>query len=136
VSGLALSFDKEGIRLLLDKSVSGLPAQVQAALLNVACARGSDPVYADRGTELMERAARDGVWSPARAQHLVNFAAVDTLFFLREVEPRTLPSSLQDVGLTPGFLGVKTLELDLYCESLDGQSLGLSPTFLTGDAND
>jgi hypothetical protein len=136
MSGLALEFGPDGIVLQPQQPVDGLRAQVQAALLNLACERGSDPVYGERGTELMERAARDGVWSPARAQHLTNFAAVDTLFFLRDSEPRTLPSSLQDLGLTPGFLGQRTLDLDLYCESLDGQSLGLSPTFLIGESND
>jgi hypothetical protein len=133
MSGIALSFDRDGIRLMPDVSVSGLPAQAQAALLNVACSRGSDFMYEDRGTELMERAARDGIWSPGQAQHLCNFAAVDTLFFLRATEAATGPDSLKDVGLTPGPVSGQGMEIDLYCESLNGQSLGLSPTLLTGD---
>lgn len=131
MTGLKLDFTPEGINILTSEMVEGVWANIQGALVNVGTGRGSDKTFVDRGTQLFELAVRNGIPSPNEAQHQANFAAVDTLFFQREQERQTDADSPEALRLTPASLGAQRLELDLFYQTTDGRTFGLTETPLT-----
>jgi len=130
MKGLKLIFGPSGVEIDPLASVSGVEAKIQGALVNIGTSRGSDSVWPDRGTELLKNAVLNGVPGVVQAQHLANFAAVDTLFFQRQQEERTDLDSPEVLKLTPASLDAGRMDLDLYFKSLGGAEYGLSSTTL------
>lgn len=82
MTGLALQFTPEGVVLDVNTLVSGNTAQVQNIMVNVGTTKPA-PVFAEKGTSLMNYMLRSGFVSVRRSQQLANFAALDSLFFCK-----------------------------------------------------
>ena len=59
----------------------GKTLYTQKALINIATEQGSDPIYPDRGTDLLASSINGLLIDKVEAQHAGNFAALDTLTF-------------------------------------------------------
>lgn len=66
-------------RILFREETSGKLLQIQKYLLNVATEKDTDPIFPDRGTDLLRTALGGALVSPDTSDD--GFAAVDTLYF-------------------------------------------------------
>ena len=83
---LALKFNADGRVQLLPELCTGNACLRQNAVVHLLTSEGSDPVFPDRGTTLLRDAVRGAVVNRQGAEHVANFAALDTLFFMRQHE--------------------------------------------------
>ena len=60
----------------------GKDMYAQKCLINLATERGSDPLYADRGTDLFKSAIGGSLLSNNAIAHAGNFAALNTIMFV------------------------------------------------------
>ena len=88
MKSLRVAFDEGGARLVFDETVEGTRNTAQKCLINVGTINGSDSMFADRGTQLLAQAVRSELISENTAQHAANFAALDTLTFVRVNDPQ------------------------------------------------
>lgn len=75
----------------------------QKVLVNMATSKGSDYIYEDRGTDLLRDAIYGKVYSQSGTVHIGNFAALDTIFFIRSTDPEELDGSdftVNDINVT------------------------------------
>lgn len=124
MNGLKVEFTDTGMRLIPDQSISGIMTTAQNALVNIGTSKGSDWAYPNKGTDLLRSSVRDGIPTQTTARHYANFAAVDTLFFLRDSEAKTTDESLEQVTLTPDRLDHNLAVFDVFLQFLNGQELG------------
>jgi len=122
--GLRINFGSGGARLDLAATVSGLAALAQNALVNIGTHAGSDPVFPTRGTGLMRAAVEGRLVNATTARHHANFAAVDTLFFMRGTDPAGETPRLARVWLTQESFDGARLTLSARFESTEGTSMG------------
>ena len=127
MKGLALVFNKTGCDLNPNAVVQGFQAVVQNGMVNIGTAKGSDPLYADRGTDLLKSATSGIIISDNAASHVANIASVDTLFFCRETDPSTDPDKLASVGLLVSLFSANLLELEASFVSLSGRKSASQP---------
>lgn len=86
MKGLSIDFKgTSGITLAVTEFVTDFRATTQDGMLNIACTKGSDIIYPDRGTNLYKDALAGKVPTLTDAYHVSNFAALDTKFFLNSV---------------------------------------------------
>lgn len=97
MKGLEIHFNEGGAFLDLQSSVQGEWAQVQNIMVNISTS-GPAPVFEERGTTLMYTMVTSGFVSNRRAQHLANFAALDSLFFCKTFNSES--SVLTQIDLT------------------------------------
>lgn len=81
-------------RIMFDASVDGKSCIEQQVLVNLVTEQGSDPLYEDRGTTLLEDSINGLAYDTNEAKHVANFASIDTLFFINAQHAR-LRDSLQ-----------------------------------------
>lgn len=124
MTGLKVQFTDSGLNLVPDQAVDGSMTTAQNALVNIGTSKNSDWAYPERGTDLLQSAVRDGIPTQTTARHYANFAAVDTLFFLRDTEAKTTDESLDLVELTPDRVDQNLAVFDVYLQFLNGQKLG------------
>ena len=93
-SGIKIEFTAEGARVVWGQRVSGFQATVQDALVNMATAEGSARTHPERGTGLWASLNGGGMLDTASSQHAGNFAALDTVFFLRRHDDPDDPDDL------------------------------------------
>lgn len=75
----------------------------QKVLVNMVTVKGSDYIYEDRGTDLLQDAIYGKVYNRASAIHAGNFAALDTIFFIRSTDPEDVVGSdftVTDINVT------------------------------------
>lgn len=83
LKSLKINFTKEGASLNFESVVRGFESTKQNAIVNLGTQKGSDKVYPEKGTGLMEAAFKGAISGNAmEAGHQANFAASDTLFFM------------------------------------------------------
>lgn len=94
--------------------VEGKDLSKQKVFLNLATEQGSDPLYPDRGTELLSQAIGGVMISNTEAQHCGNFAALDTEIFLANTEyPDVAADRTQSGDLIADIhVALKTLDPD------------------------
>lgn len=79
---IRVQFDGEsGTRILLNESVEGKMLMQQKYLINTGTSKGTDKIFPQRGTDLMAGAIGGSIIDSVAAEHLGNFAALDTLYF-------------------------------------------------------
>lgn len=66
----------------LTTSVEGKDASRQQCLINLATIQGTDPLYEDRGTELIPGTLSGLTIDNNEMIHVANFAATDTIYFI------------------------------------------------------
>lgn len=62
----------------------------QKALVNMVTVNGSDPIFADRGTDLLRDAIYGKVYSSSGTIHIGNFAALDTIYFIKSTDSESV----------------------------------------------
>lgn len=107
--------------------VEGKAQVVQKVLLNIATERGSDPLFEDRGTNLLRDSINGLTINKTAAQHTGNFAAVYTkTFILANMWKRDLmgnPERLTAINVIPiAYDPVrKALQFDTECKFADDE---------------
>lgn len=74
----------------LNSAVEDKNLYEQKALVNMVTVKGSDPIYPDRGTDLLQDAIYGKVYSRTGTIHVGNFAALDTIYFIRSTDPEDI----------------------------------------------
>lgn len=125
---LKLQFTTAGATLITGSSVEGNDATAQVCLVNIGTRRGSDRVFASRGTNLFKETLTRRWVSSERATHALSFAGVDTVFFVRANEPASAPDKIAKISSsTPVVLGQKII-VTLRLKFTSGATIGvLSP---------
>lgn len=94
----------EGSFLDLTADVTGKELYSQKALVNIVTVRGSDPLFEDRGTDIMKKCLSGNIYDNNGLRHLGNFAALDTMFFVLENEysaVNTSPDKIKKIAVYP-----------------------------------
>ena len=107
-----------GSRIHLDSAVEGRDSHIQNALVTVGTFLGSDPIFPDRGTELLDAAVRGALIDQASRRHYCNFAALDVLFFTRANDEQAAP---------------RVQVLEIIPESFDGKQMTAQSRFTFDD---
>jgi hypothetical protein len=133
MKGLKINFQDTGALISTTETVEGNLTTVQNGLVNIATITGTDKAYPDRGTELFLNAVQRGIPSINLALQYSNFAAIDTLFFLRSTDLVTDNNSAENVQLSIRNFTINKLSLDAQFTMLDGQEIGIeNTTVITG----
>lgn len=134
-SSLKIDFDEKGAVLLFNEQVTGTRNTAQKCLVNVGTLAGSSPMYSFRGTSLLLQAVHGELISVGTAQHAANFAALDTVLFVRNTDdPDRLSDTdrVTDMSLSvTGFSG-QLLHLEASITFADATVIGLTPKMLFG----
>lgn len=94
----------DGSFIDLTQDVSGKDLYNQKALVNIVTARGSDPLFEERGTDIMQKCLSGNIYDNNGLRHLGNFAALDTMFFVLENEyavVNTSPDKIKKISIYP-----------------------------------
>lgn len=85
----------------LNDSVEGKNVTAQKVLVNLATIKGTDKLYPDKGTNLLKQCIGAVMVNENAAQHISNFAALDTLYFINETDGLEVddPIGLEDLDL-------------------------------------
>ena len=124
MNGLAINFTDAGPLLDFTRAIAGEDAEMQNVMVNIGTQKGTDPLFADRGTELLLAGVRGRLVSPTWARHDANFAALDTLAFVKANDQAD-----NEFGISILRLGVKDflpgkLVLSVYAEFENGSVRG------------
>lgn len=85
----------------LNNSVEDKNVTTQKVLINLATIKGTDHLYADKGTDLLKQCIGAVMVNKNAAQHISNFAALDTIYFINDTDGLDVddPSGLANVDL-------------------------------------
>ena len=86
MEGLKINFIKDNISIATESKISDFDATVQNALVNIGTRAGTDRIYTDKGTSILDRAVEGKIVGFNAANHESQLASIDTLFFSREYE--------------------------------------------------
>lgn len=95
-----------------DEIISGEPAELQRAVVNIETRASSDLLIPDHGTTLIAAALSGAASNAVSAQHACNFAAIDTLFFLATTGYGDIPE-MSNLVIVPSLGSVSRLAIDL-----------------------
>jgi hypothetical protein len=126
--GIAIDFVKEGAVLSVTRQVTDFDTIVQNSLVNCGTVAGSDPLYSGRGTELYSGSDLIGrVTTYEDAYHASNFAALDTLNFMRASDyDDDEHEKIQSVALEPIKYEGAQLNLNAVVTGSNGTRRGIS----------
>lgn len=93
----------------LGTTISGPVTALQSALVNTLCDTGSDKIFPTRGSTIQADAAKGRLISLQEARYAANFAALDTMSFMRQVNPNL---ELEELTLAPVSFENQRLRLD------------------------
>lgn len=124
---IRILFDGDNTGFDFSEPVLDFESIIQDALVNTATIRGSDPIYEDRGTNLLSEAVKGNLIDINSAIHASNFASIDTLLFMRQTEDNlTNPLRLSMYELQPVNFTYSGLQLNATFISSDGETIGTS----------
>lgn len=88
-------------RLDLTQSVQDKDVTAQKVLINIPTIKGTDFLYPEKGTNLLKQCIGSVIIDSNTAQHIGNFAALDTIYFINDTDGLTIdcPYGLADVDL-------------------------------------
>lgn len=134
MKSLRLQFHRDGAALVTDEIVTDREATIQACLVNFATTTGSDRTHPTRGTDLLRRAVSGLLISSQEAMHACNFAAVDTLFFVRANEHAGGNHDKVVAILTqPAIVNKTSLQVDLQFTFASGIMVGVIQPLQTNE---
>jgi len=119
----ALAFLPDGGVRISGERVEGSRLTVQNALVNLLAEAGEDPLYDERGTDILEAASSGFITNVRNAQHAANFASGDLMFFSRAQDRATGGDRLKSVTLGSRIVGGNSLELDSSFEMESGETI-------------
>lgn len=88
----------------LTRDVTDKDLYRQKALVNIITVKGSDPLFADRGTDIMKKCLSGNIYDNNSLKHMGNFAALETTFFILENEYAALntsPNKVKNISVYP-----------------------------------
>jgi len=124
VKSISIKFEESGVRLDPSSLVENFDATVQAALVNFGTQASGDRMFPTRGTNLLRQAVRGQLINPREAMHSANFAAIQTVFFLNEFGPATMPDKIQTIRPQVTEYDGQTISLTLQMVSNGGLTVG------------
>ena len=128
MKSLKLIFAEKGAVFDFSSTVEGFENDVQVAMVNIATTKESDPIFPDKGTDLLKEAIAGRLINIRNAEHFANFAALDTLFLLRQFEDVANENRLVKVTLKPVEFSAGKLTLDAQFVSASGETIGVLST--------
>lgn len=89
-------------RIDLERDVRDKAVTAQKVLINLPIIKGTDQLYPERGTDLLKQCIGAVIVNKNAAQHIANFAALDTIYFINDTDGLDIddPNGLADVDLT------------------------------------
>ena len=126
--GIRIIFGDTGPTFDLEQFTLNFASTVQNALVNVGTRVGSDPIFAERGTGILDAAVKGALISSVWATHYANFAALETLSFSRTTDDDYNLFKLQKFTLESTGLVDQHVALNASAISTDGQMIGTNVT--------
>lgn len=124
MKGLKITFEATGATISTSEKVEGVAAQVQNSLVNIAQQKGSDKLFPNKGTDIFRQALQGRIAGLQEAHHLSNFAALDTLFFIRDTLRDQDMTKISRVVLKPFEYSGNRLRITSSFEFSDGSVVG------------
>lgn len=86
----------------LDQTVDGKQTTAQKCLINLASVKGSSSLYSEKGTDFLKGVVSGATVNETYSQHICNFAASDTIYFINATDDLDAdsPEGLYDLQLT------------------------------------
>lgn len=129
MKSLKLIFKEGGAVFDFTETVDDFAAVAQAAIVTLATLEGSDQIYPDKGTILLQQASQGRLYTPNEMQHGINFAALDTFFFSRTYNGAAYPRIAEDgIRLELDSIVNSRMQLNMLVTSTDGETVGRSLT--------
>jgi len=126
MTSLKINFDAAGWDVDFTKSVSGMDASAQVALVNIATELGSDRSAPGAGTNLLTQGLSGLLSNRRAAVHAANWAAAETLEFVNTNSPTE--EWLQGIWLELREFVPPRIELNAVIQGASGQSVGYPMT--------
>jgi hypothetical protein len=125
IRGLKVNFSHSGCSFDFAAPVVDKQAIVQDCMVNIATARGSDPLNPEKGTDLLKDTLQGGAINIISAGHIGAAAAVDTLFFMREEDLASQPIKLTKIKLKPITLIDRAVNIEAQFDFTDDTTIGV-----------
>lgn len=132
---LKIKFKGDDSIIDLNSYVDGKDMYQQKYLVNIVTEQGSDPLYDDRGTTLLQDAINGLAYNYVSAAHVSNFAALDTRYFFDTIDyyesddnDTYTTTTENDDGDNINAISILPLTIDIYNSTLD-----LSVKFIFND---
>jgi hypothetical protein len=126
---LRLLFAHQGASFDLDAPLSGeLECAVQNALVNIGSVQGSDGVYPTKGTRLLRQALNGVMFDNNAATHASNYAALDTLKFIKAADYPDTVERITTMAIKPASYSQGRLVVDAQFTSSAGRVSGTLTT--------
>lgn len=131
---LKIKFDGDESIIDLSSSVEGKSSTQQKYLVNIVTEQGSDPLYDDRGTTLLQDSINGLAYNTVSATHVANFATLDTNYFFDSISYFSASGNTYTTSTTnldPD--GVSTLTILPLYVNIFNSTLDLSVKFTFND---
>lgn len=122
---LALSF-KNGRYSLLEGIVSNFDATAQAACVCLLTTAGSSKLTPEKGTSLAARLLSAGASGEIARRHQLNFASIDTHFFVNSLKGTRDNEKISTFELQETEFKKSNLELNLFLTGERGSVAGIN----------
>lgn len=99
---LKIIFDGDASTIELNGLVEDKNLYEQKVLVNMVTENGSDKIFSSRGTKILADSMNGKVYSRTGAVHIGNFAALDTIYFIRSTDPEDIAEenyTLRDINV-------------------------------------
>ena len=126
---LRVLFAHQGASFDLSAPLSGeLECAVQNALINIGTLQGSDGIYPTKGTRLLRQALSGALFDANAAAHASNYAALDTLKFIKGVDYIDTAEKIETMAIKPASYTQGRLVVDAQFISSSGRVSGTLTT--------
>ena len=126
MTGIKLNLDSDVPSLDFTNTVTGFDATVQNAMVNLGTLIGSDSLFPDRGTHLLQDAVSGGMINLQWANIYANFAALRTMVFSKNNNTPGNTAGLQTLSLKASVFNLNRLQLFVQATCVDGSTRGIA----------
>lgn len=99
---LKIIFDGDTSTIDFNSLVEDKNLYEQKVLINMVTENGSDKIFPNRGTKMLADSINGKVYSRTGTVHIGNFAALDTIYFIRSTDPEDIAEenyTLRDINV-------------------------------------
>jgi biotin carboxylase len=99
---IKIIFDGDASTIDLNSLVEDKNLYEQKVLVNMVTENGSDKIFPSRGTKMLADSINGKVYSRTGTVHIGNFAALDTIYFIRSTDPEDIAEenyTLRDINV-------------------------------------
>lgn len=126
--GMAINFTGNSPMFTFTAPAVDIETIAQNAMVNLGTQKGSDPLYADRGTDLLDSAVQGRMINTNYANQVAAFAALDTLVFAQTQDNPLDPNRTANVELLATKLELQSVTLALKVTDKTGTTIGVIGT--------